>query len=119
MLKNKVSKVRLFNYLCKNREMSLRRTASPLTMITLNEGQRKGWEKHLFKVGFKRICSWMNWREGHTVHMYVHATHDQTNTPESWTMKAKDEIYRIRNEQPDLEELPEDFWPDTPTKMEV
>lgn len=97
VLKNKISKARLFNYVCKNGDMPLRKTASPLTMITLNENQRPGWENDLFNVGFKRICSWLNWREGHTVQMYVHATHDQTNTPESWTMGVKDEIRRVYN----------------------
>lgn len=68
--------------------ISLRGTPSPMQMATLNEAQRQEYEEVLFSWGFKHIFSWQNWREGHTVHLYVNATHDVTDLPELWTQRG-------------------------------
>lgn len=53
--------------------INLRDTPSPAQVVVINESQRQEYEAVLLGNGFVKMCSWQNFREGHTVHMYVAA----------------------------------------------
>ena len=73
-----------------NVNVSLRETPSSAHIITLTDSQAKeGWEKHLLENGYRKVSSFQNLREGHTIHMYVWAA-EFADSPKEYTMDLYD-----------------------------
>ena len=68
-------------------DVGLRQTPSSAHIITLMDSQAKeGWEKHLLENDYRKVSSFQNLREGHTIHMYVWAA-EFADSPEEYTME--------------------------------